>query len=436
MDVGRLRSTFILLTALVIPTLASATARPPAGSLAEFERRAARCQAGNLTAFANLAAWAESHGLPVEADRMYRAIVRRDPSRRGAREGLIRLARGRPLPKASTALASTQEILPARFIRYETARFVVLSDADAGWTRDQAERLERTHHQFRRFADRLDLAPLPLEHKLVCVLFEDRADYRDFAVNHDEVTDPWIAGYYSPRHDRVVFYRGEANPSVVDARDRLRRMQDELDAITDAARVARREGHHHRAESLAEFRDRYRRHLHREASRVDEFARQVSIATLVHETTHQLLFHTRVQSPHLAYPVWISEGLATAFETDDTSGAFGPDFEYGPRRKAFDELLREGRVIDVEMLAVLTSAGSDDETVHAVYHSGYALVTWMSRFRRDELRTYLDLLAAEPSGSVGVDRALDLFEEAFGNAKHVQRAWLRHERTMAQASAN
>ena len=54
---------------------------------------------------------------------------------------------------------------------------VVLSDASAAWTRHQAERLERAHHQFLRFADRMNLRPLPPDRVYQVWLVKDGRRY-------------------------------------------------------------------------------------------------------------------------------------------------------------------------------------------------------------------------------------------------------------------
>jgi len=406
-------------------------ADPPsdAESNARVEVRAASPLPTDPAQLLKLAAWAERNGRLEEADAVYRRLLDEEPFNQAAREALFDLAAKRPLPAASPAYEQARSHLPGRFRELQTRRFIVLSDADRQWTRLQAQRLERTHHQFQRFARRLGLEPLPLRHKLVCVLFADREDYQHFARTEDEVADPWIAGYYAPKHDRVVFYRGEANPSVVEARAKLREMRTEMDALAREADSATQEGHPDQAEVLRQQSRRYRDHLQRESERVDAFADQVSTSTTVHETTHQLLFHTRIQSPRIQYPIWISEGLATSFETDDTDGSFGPDHDYPTRRDAFSELLRSNDLIDLHGLVTLTRlAPTDEQAIHTVYQQSYALVTWMNRFRRSELRHYLELMLSEPPGPIGAERYREIFRDAFGDIDRLQRAWLTHER--------
>ncbi len=382
-----------------------------------------------------LAARAEASDPDRRAGLTCRDVLVRDTKHEPARPAVTRMGADPPLPRQSAACDDAWKRLPATFQVYETKRYVVLSDADPHWARDQAELLERTYHQFVRFARRHRLVPLPLRHKLVCLLFRERADYHVFAASEDGVEDPWIAGYYAPAHDRVVFYHGDSNPSVVEARARLTSMRSDLDALRREAGEALREGSGERAEALVSHRRRYERHVQRESGRVDAFAQNVNTATSVHEAVHQLLFHTLLQSPHHPYPVWFSEGLATAFETDDTTVAFGPDHAYAPRREGFDTLLTRDELIGLRRLVGLMRVPNDERVIHAVYHQGYALITWMDRFRREELRAYFDLMLAEPAGEMTRARAVEIFVAAFGDVDRLERAWLRHERSRLTARA-
>ncbi len=292
-------------------------------------------------------------------------------------------------PLESDSYSMARSLLPQTFTEYHTARWVVLSDASATWTRRQSQLLERARHQFLRFTRRVGLQPKPLRHKLVCILFDNNDEYHDFAQKHDGVTAQWISGYYSPKHDRVVFY------NVNDSKT----SKNPLSTVSSNA-----------------------------TNLPSDDADQRATATTVHEAIHQLMFHTGVQSAHIEYPLWICEGLATAFETDVPNGAFGPDHEYSPRRDRFKEIVEDGQLIDLRELVTFARMPDDrDETVQAVYHQSYAIVTWMSRFRTDELHNYLQSMLDEPPGRPTAQRQLELFEQAFGNVDQVQRAWLRAE---------
>ncbi len=333
------------------------------------------------------------------------------------------------LAQDSEPFRDAQKSLPPRFQILETRRFIIFSDTDSGWTRTQADRLERTHHQFLRFTRRLGLDPEPLRHKLVCVLFDRRDDYQAFARQHDDVADPWIAGYYSPQHDRIVFYNVKSNPSVTRARIKLGEMRDRVAAVSRDAKAAARRGDREIAQSLLELNDQYREHIDHELERVEEFSERVSVATTIHEAVHMLCFHTRVQSPRVQYPLWICEGLATAFETTQPRQAFGPDFEYPIRRERFTELLDQNNLLDLKRLVTITGVTLDEDKTDRVYHQSYALLTWMQRFRKKELAQYFRLMQDEPPGAPTAERHLELFEQAFGDVNRLQRVWLRHERS-------
>lgn len=320
---------------------------------------------------------------PGLAEKLYRALLARDPGHREAYDGLLRLASHRPLHVESRRYTRSRRLLPPGFREFESKRFVVLSNANGQWTQAQLGRLERAHHQFQRWGRHLGLQPLPLRHKLVCVLFETREEYSTFSRNHDGVHDAWIFGYYSPRHDRTVFFNGEAEDGV------------------------------------------------------DDFTRQRSIATTIHEALHQLLFHSRVQNPYVQYPIWLNEGLATAFETDTPSAAFGPEYEYEPRRDRFLDLLANGELLPLRALIQLDRMPAGNVgRVPDIYNQSYALVSWLARYRRAALREYLMLMLVEPPGRPSPERHLELFVRAFGDVERLEARWLRGERAQAGLSWN
>ena len=60
----------------------------------------------------------------------------------------------------------------------------------------------------------------------------------------------------------------------------------------------------------------------------------------------------------------------------------------------------------------------------------------MSRYRREELGTFIEITLAEPAGAISPARATAIFEEAFGDAEALGRAWLRHERGRVDVTAS
>ena len=274
----------------------------------------------------------------------------------------------------SESYRAARQLLPRGFRTHETRRFVVLSNAGRRWTRSRTKLLERTFNEFERYAGRLDLRPVPLRHKLVCVLFDRREDFAEFARDHDGVNESWGLGYYSPAHARTVFFNGETEPGA------------------------------------------------------DEFAARRSVATAIHETIHQLHFEKQVLSVHVQYPLWCVEGLATAFETVAPEAPFGPDFEFQPRRDRFRRLVQYDQIFSLRELVQLDRMPDQRrQTVHTIYNQSYAVASWLARHRAKELRRYLMSMLKEPPGRPSPARHLDLFEQAFGDVDQLEGAWLRDE---------
>lgn len=358
-------------------------------------------------------------------------------------------ARSNALPVDSPALLETLQWLPERFARYETTRYITLSDADPDWVRTQTTHLERAHQQFLRFCRRLGLQPGPLRHKLVCVIFASRLEYRTFARERDGVADPSIAGYYAPAADRIVFYDPCDSPGAAEAHAALRRLSEQVSLLEESARRCERFGPSDESRRFRNELSERRAQLHEARRQFQHRLDRAAAATVVHEAVHQLAFHTGVQSPYVQYPLWISEGLATAFETESPENAFGPDHEYASRRQGFERTLRAGHVMPVATLATLTmlpgggpdssarptsappDEPADDDAVRLLYHQSYALVTWLARYRRTELRRYLDAMLLEPPGRPTRERHLAIFTECFGDPVKLEASWLRYEQERA-----
>lgn len=338
------------------------------------------------------------------------------------------------LKRQSQSYLKAKEILGDRFRRYDTDRYVILSDADPDWTRQQGRSLERTYHQFHRFVQWLDLQPLPLQHKLVCILFESRDSYQRFAATQDNISAPWIAGYFAPKHDWVVFYHIEASPSLSAARNQLGRMEMELLNLESQARDAVKKG----TEDIESLQDRvvlYRDHLQQQQRRVNSFASETSTATTIHEGVHQLMFHTRVQSPLHVYPLWISEGLAMNFETTTPNQAFGPRYESPTRREQFEALMSSQDLIPLsELIELETHPPNDEQKMRLVYSQSYALVGYLVRFHKPELRNYLQWMRTSAPSRLGSGQQRALFVKCFGDPDVLETRWLRYEHARLAAS--
>lgn len=152
----------------------------------------------------------------------------------------------------------------------QTDHYVLCSSATELYTEYVAQLLEKTHNEFRRFMESLQVplkdsaAPLPV------IVFGDSDRFLEFAGRqHPETSFADVPGYYSLRHNQMLI---TAPSGMKDYRSR-----------SDVLRELKRQ------------------------------PRQVE--TVVHEAVHQLAFNTGVQVRYADNPMWLSEGLAVYFES-------------------------------------------------------------------------------------------------------------------------
>jgi hypothetical protein len=376
-----------------------------------------------------LASLASEHGWDDQADELLREILMLNPDHELAYHQLWTLAAERRISTESDSLQEARNALSNDFKEYESRRFVVLSDVSTSLAQSQLALLERANHQLHRFTAQLDLKPLPLRHKLVCILFNDERDYRVFGREHDDVIDERVTGYYSPRHDWVVFYSAQSNPQVVEARKRLDQFSDDVQDMSEQVDLAVRQGHRDQAESLRAALMQSQEHLATQRQRIDDYARRETMVTTIHEAVHQMLFLTGVQARRVRYPLWICEGLATCFETQTPSRPFGPDHDYAPRRSRFQELLDSGSLMPLRELVAIENT-NDEDAADVIYQQSYALVMWMSRYRKEQLRDYLTTMLRQPEAASDSNQHLQIFEQVFGSIEALERNWLRHEKRL------
>jgi len=298
-----------------------------------------------------------------------------------------------------SALGEIRSLLGSGFSRRETEHFVLLTDAGPSAAARQAGILERTYRQFFRVMDRLEFPAAPPRRKLQVVVFSDHAMYEAFARPRDSVETRWVAGYYATATNRAVIYDASSGPAYAQARETLAETSREVSRLRAEARTVRRDGDAARAAALSARAEQLERHLDSERRRLAAHADAASTSKLVHEAAHLLAFNTGLQSRSREHPFWLTEGLATVFETGDAGAAFGPDHVEAEGLAEARELASEGRLIPLATFMTLTEAPPDGSIAPArLYAQARALFAYLFRFERAGLRSYLlEILEAPPT---------------------------------------
>jgi hypothetical protein len=142
-----------------------------------------------------------------------------------------------------------------------------------------------------------------------------------------------------------------------------------------------------------------------------------NVSTIIHEATHQLAYNTDVQQRFADNPMWVSEGLATFFESPD--------------RRNPGKWRHIGRVNQVNLARwrnyqpnrpqdSLATLLADDmrcksqASANDAYGEGWALTYFLIKTKRQEYVDYLKLLSqGKPLAEQTKRQRIDAFEQAF-----------------------
>jgi hypothetical protein len=305
----------------------------------------------------------------------------------------------------------------------ETDHFVLLTDAPQENARAIAGLLEATQRSFQQNCQRLGVQPQPMRHKLVALLFREKGDYTIFARKQDGMDQAWAAGYYSPGADRLVLFDGLSDEKVQQALGQLQAENLRIQKQAAAAGVQPMD-----SGGAASQVARAQREIDSQRRKIASAASAGFLGTVSHEAAHQLFFHCDVQRRGMPYPLWLAEGIATAFEAESaTDRDLGFQSENPGRQKAFRDAMREDRLVPIAALVVAEGmpTDGDDASIRDFYAQAWAFTTWLARNRTREFAIYLDALR---SGAFALPtRRLEGFEAIFGPVDSLERSWLREE---------
>ena len=121
---------------------------------------------------------------------------------------------------------------------------------------------------------------------LVALVFENKASYAGYAEKELGDATHFIFGYYNMQTNRVTMYD-------LTGADELRKTQR---GVSSAAHINQL---------------------------LSQPAAERTVATIVHEATHQLAYNTGLQTRYAGNPMWVSEGIAVYFETPDLDSSRG-----------------------------------------------------------------------------------------------------------------
>ena len=143
-----------------------------------------------------------------------------------------------------------------------------------------------------------------------------------------------------------------------------------------------------------------------------------TVATIIHEATHQLAYNSGLEARFADNPFWVSEGIAIYFETPDLQSSKGWKNIGGVNHVNlfnFRKLLRDRPAESLTTLLSDDKRFRDPTTASNAYAEAWALNYFLLRTYKDKYIEYIKELARQPQlVDEGPEFRLTMFKKHFG----------------------
>jgi hypothetical protein len=271
--------------------------------------------------------------------------------------------------------------LPEGFEVYTTANYIIVHNTSKVYAQWCGALFERLHRGFTNFWEQRQMPIRKPEVPLVALVFKDKPSFVQYAQRELGEAAPSIVGYYSLASNRVTMY----NLTGIDAQRPSRRLNsaEQINRVLSSPEAAR------------------------------------TVATVVHEATHQLAFNCGLHERWGDVPMWVSEGIAVFFETPHVGsskgwraiGAVNPS-----RLLQFRQYLRTRPPDSLKTLLADDERFRTAESAINAYAETWALTYYLLKTRAADYVKYLRKIDGRPplAKNSPEERLLE-FREAFGS---------------------
>jgi Protein of unknown function (DUF1570) len=293
---------------------------------------------------------------------------------------------------ADQMIEELKEQLGSDFRFYKTKHYVIAfktSQIYAEWVGQLFERFYRAFYTDWNNRDiKLDEPRFPL----VAILFNDKNSYLEYA--HQDIGDSAKAmiGYYNMNTNRMISYDLTGVDGLVPSNEKVS-SRAVIERILSQPQAER------------------------------------TVATIVHEASHQLSYNAGLQIRLADNPLWLSEGLAMYFEAPDVLSP--QTWKVGilnyHNLRLFLAYLNQRPVDSLQSLVSDDQKFSDPARVAAAYHESWALTYFLMKTRKKEFTQYMKHVAQfEPLAEPNARARLADFEKFFGPLAKLDRDFINY----------
>ena len=281
--------------------------------------------------------------------------------------------------------------LPAGFDVHQTAHYLIFHDTSRAYAQWCGSLFERLYGAFRNSWSHKGFELTDPEFPLVAVVFADKQSYVKYSEKELGGAAESIIGYFNLATNRMIMY----DLTGTNASGRAARLgtSAQINQILSSADASR------------------------------------TVATIVHEATHQIAFNGGLHARYSDCPLWFSEGIAVYFETPDlrsAKGWAGVGAVNRSRLTQFRQYLGSRPTDSLKTMITTDERFRDLKQAADTYAEAWALTHFLLRQRPKEYVEYLTMLSQkQPLIEDGPQRRLEQFEKHFGPWKKVDAEFLR-----------
>lgn len=272
--------------------------------------------------------------------------------------------------------------LPQGFQTYTTANYLICYNTPKVYAQWCGALYERLFRAYRNFWNRRGFKLHDPEFPLIALVMDNRKSFLEVAKSELGEAAGSIIGYYSLRTNRVIMY--DLTGAAAGANQRRERLTTrEINQMLGLPSAER------------------------------------TVATIVHEATHQIAFNCGMHVRYADIPIWLSEGLAMYFETPDLRSSKGWRNIGGVNYTRLDEFRRYAERRPSNALQKLI--GGNERFRHAreaadAYPEAWALTYYLLRNHPKQFIQYMNTMSKKgPLLTDDRQRRLTDFHSAFGN---------------------
>ncbi|MEI8196443.1 MAG: DUF1570 domain-containing protein [Phycisphaerae bacterium] len=309
-----------------------------------------------------------------------------------------------------------QEHVGHEFKTHRTRHFLIAYDTSEVFSSTRGAYLEKAYDSFMYSFNMQKLRPDFLKQRLVVILFKERHDYQKYASKTDGAMPSWAIGYYSQRTNRSAFYDDQTGPQAEDVQAKLDEARAQLRNLAQQANQAQAAGQSRQANAIMTQRQKLSTEILVLENKLNVAIGHVNTIKTIHEACHQLAFNTGIQKRQVDYPLWLSEGLACSFESDNRQALRGPLVLNPPRVTVLREALANGTLWPLNrVLGGPTGGNLTEKEAGTFYAESWGLFHYLYKFQRPALEKYLlEYQAQKGAGKIPPAAQKKMFTDAFG----------------------